>query len=246
MNIRQKLLWLLTAGVSETIGETPVNRYHTKPRSESLPGVSSKSAPTSDTASDILSNRAQTLAAEAVDLNDLYARRATFDGCPLKKTAAHTVNGRGVLPPTVLCLTETPDTSDDKEGLLFSGETGRLLDKMLAAIGLSLSENTYVSALIPWRPPGNRKPTQTEAALCRPFWEKEIELIRPGLILLFGAGAASELLGIDSLSKARASWHEYKGIPVCTTIAPATLLKLPAQKKQAWEDLQKLKAKYNG
>ena len=112
-----------------------------------------------------------------------------------------------------------------------TGPGGELLDKMLTAIGLSLTTNTYLSALIPWRAPGNRKPTETESALCRPFWEKEITLLHPRLILLFGSGPAKALLDIDSLPKARTTTHLYNNIPTFVTIPPTTLLKVPAQKK---------------
>lgn len=240
MNIRQKILWLLTAGVTETIGEIPGNRFI----SGSIPTPDKKpSALRTLDPTDIASEQAHLLAEKATDLAELYRLRASFNECPLKKTAAHTINGRGSLSPRVLCLTEAPDTADDRIGILFAGEAGILLDKMLAAIGLNLSQNTYVSSLVPWRPPGNRNPTESELAMCRPFWEKEIELLRPHIILLLGSGAASALIGIDSLPKARSAWHDYKGIPVCATISPTVLLKSQIHRRPAWEDLKKLKAR---
>ena len=235
MNQEQNLKWLILSGVSETVGESPVNRLAGK-KAILEPVLDSTPSPVAS--DDTFVRRAEQVAAEAESLTDLYRRRAEFDGCPLKKTALHTLNGRGVPLPDILCMTDTPDTADEKAGQLFGGETGTLLDKMLAAIGLNLSQNAYVSSLIPWRPPGNRKPTEAELAVCRPFWEREIDFLKPKVLLLFGGGVAQALLGISALSKARGTWHTWHGIPTRVSIAPATLLKLPAQKKQAWEDLQ--------
>ncbi len=246
MNIQRILSWFLQAGITESIGEQPVNRYQRTPTLPEAEVPVLNQAPTTQQSTsqtdNILLTQACQLAVSASTLSELYAIRQKFDGCPLQKTAAHTVNGRGVTTPTVLCLVESPDTADDRSGHLMTGADGDLLDKMLMAIGLSLKTNTYLSALIPWRAPGNRKPTETESALCRPFWEKEIALLQPQLILLFGAGPAKALLDIDSLPKARTTTHQYNNIPTFVTISPATLLKVPAQKKQAWEDLQKVKA----
>ncbi len=241
MTLYQKLSWFIRAGVTETIGETPVNRLVRRSAQiapEQPPVQSVVSAPSA--AESIALTAAQQAAGGATTLTELYAVRAAFDGCPLTKTAAHTVNGCGVSPPTLLCILEAPDAAEDKEGRLGVGPAGELLQKMLAAIGMDVNQNTYVTTLTPWRAPGNRKLTETEAALCRPFWEKEIELIKPKMILLFGAAAAKALLDLDSLPKARAGRHMYRDIPVHVTIPPATLMKLPAQKKQAWEDLQKV------
>jgi DNA polymerase len=245
MNIRQILSWFLESGVSETIGESPVNRY-CQPLPSSTKGTitnhPTKTQPLSAKADDILLTQACRLAESASTLTELYEARQNFDGCPLHKTAAHTINGRGASSPNVLCLIESPDTNDDRIGQLMTGSAGELLDKMLNAINLNLQTNTYLSSLIPWRAPGNRKPTETESALCRPFWEKEIQLLKPQLIILFGIGPAKELLKIDSLPRARTTVHYYNNIPTFVTIPPSTLLTVPTQKKQAWEDLQKVKA----
>ena len=234
MNTWQKLRWLVLSGITEVIAEEPVNRL-----SQPTPSATPPPAPTTPP----LSEAAATTAIEAKTLSDLYAARAAFEGCPLKKTAGHTLNGRGAPTPQVLCLLEAPDTTDERDGRLLTGEAGALFERMLAAIGLDLETSAYVSTLMPWRPPGNRKPTATEHALCRPFWEREIALLRPRILLLFGAGAAAAVLGISSLAKARGTWHTFAGIPTRVTIPPATLLNLPAQKKQAWEDLQQVQAK---
>lgn len=239
MNIVQKLKWLILSGVTESIGEAPVNRFERKStplKTEPIP----ETEPKADVA---LSQQAQMLAQEAQTLTELYQKREQFNGCSLKKTATHTVNGRGCSSPTVLCVTEAADTDDDKSGIIMDGIAGQLLNKMLGAIGLNLEQNAYVTTLVPWRPPGNRKPTETEIACCLPFLNREIDLLKPQYILLFGGGLSQVLLGISALSKARGSWHIYRNIPVRVSIPPATLIKLPAQKKQAWEDLQAVQKK---
>jgi DNA polymerase len=222
--------------VTETIGEIPVNRLA---RRQSLVTEQAKGTERAEVGpEDTFLTQAKALAETATDIADLYQKREGFDGCSLKKTAGHTLNGHGVGQPTVLCLVEAPDTVDEKNTLLMGGENGALFEKMLTAIGLSLGQNTYVSSLIPWRPPGNRKPTDVEHSVCRPFWEREIHLLKPKMIILFGAGVSENVIGINALSKARGRWHAYQGIPVRVSIAPATLLKMPNQKRSAWEDLQ--------
>ena len=240
MNQVQNLKWMILSGITETISETPVNRMRgaveaTTP--EEIPEV--KQPPEKDVAL----YQAEKLADTAQSLAGLYAARAGFGGCALKKTAAHTLNGRGAENPDVLCYVLTPDTDDERAGRLMAGPAGELLDKMLGAIGLNLNQNAYVSSLIPWRPPGNRKPSDVELALCRPFWMREIALIKPKVILLMGANVSDAVLGISALSKARGVWHEAQGIPVRVSLAPANLIKFPAQKKQAWEDLQQVQKK---
>jgi len=239
MNQEQNLKWLILSGVTESVGEQPIDRLKSNRADQSVvvPSVKEETNAPSDL------HLAEELATSAQNLADLYEKQAGFDACPLKKTAMHTLNGYGALNPDVMCIIEAPDTVDEKEGRLMSGEAGALLDKMLNAIGLNLNQNAYVSSLIPWRPPGNRVPTEAELALCRPFWEKEIDLIAPKILLLMGGGVSKALLGISALSKARGSWHEYRGRVTRVSLAPATLLKLPAQKRQAWEDLQQIKTK---
>ena len=242
MNIEQKLRWLILSGVTETIGDSPVDRLHRPASDERLQPKPTRSVPTDDSA---LTDQSATLAQSAETLADLYANRSAFEGCSLKKTAAHTLNGFGAEKPAVLCVFEAPDTDDERAGKLAGGPSGELLRRMLSAIGLDLDRNAYVTTLIPWRTPGNRPPTGAELAICRPFWEREIDLLHPRLILLFGARVSSALLGISALSRARGGWHTYRGIPTRVTIPPATLIRLPAQKKAAWEDLKHLAERLN-
>jgi len=243
MNIYQKLKGLVLSGVSEMVGEEPVNRLIRPRQTLFQTDMDSAQPPPVPEAEAAYSEQAATLAAGCTTLADLYRVRDSFNGCPLKKTAAHTLNGRGVNPPVVLCLVATPDREDEKAGTLFAGAVGAKAGQMLGAIGLDLQKNTYVSALIPWRPPGDRKPTPAEIAACQPFWEKEIDLLNPKLIVAFGSDVSKMLLQSGSLSKVRGSWHTYRSRPLRVCIAPAMVLKQPEQRRPAWEDIQAVQQK---
>lgn len=234
MDLIQKLKWWITAGVEENIGALPHDRLKPMPAS---PTAADKNNP--------IVVQAEQTAGSCETLAALNEAKQNVD-CPLRKTSSHTVLGRGSDKPLVMCVCESPSAPDDKENKLFSGETGVLLDKMLAAIGLDLATTAYVAALIPWRPPGNRAPTSVEVTTCLSFLNKEIELVQPQFLLLFGHTVVEALLNIKTLPKARGVWHEYTTggqiIPAIATLAPATL-KTSAQRKLAWEDLQMLQEK---
>lgn len=245
MTLYQKLSWLLRMGVDETIGSATVNRL-ANPTPQS---PATRLNPTYLTQEDNALKQAISLANAAKTLAELQQALISFEGCALKKTSSTTVFSKGTRPATVMCIGDMPDTEDDKQGLPFAGDSGALLDKMLSAIGLSTAHNTYVSTLIPWRPPGNRKPTGSEVALCLPFIKRHIELVQPDILLLFGGLTSGAILGVDSISKARGVWHDYQPehapapIPCLVTFSPAFLLKTPTHKKHAWEDLQRLQTK---
>lgn len=245
MNTLKKLAWLSRAGIDECIAETPINRFLPPKTAEKAVSVGiSSTVPVTDQ-DDTLLQQACASADSAATLNDLYRTLDGFESCPLKKTAAHTLTGRGIEnKPLVLCIGDVPDTTDEKQALIFSGETGALLDRMLKAIGLSLNKNAYVTNLIPWRPPGKRTPTSAETALCLPFLKKQIALIKPAALLLFGNLPVQTLTGAVSVSKARQQHLSYQNesvsIPLFTTFHPAFVLKMPTHRKFVWEDLQKL------
>lgn len=253
MNLYQKLNWLLKMGADEAVLETPVNRFEKKTatRVEVAPPQALVTQ-TYSAKDDIALHQAITLANSATSLSELYHAVDSFDACALKRTATHTVFAKGTPEATIMFIGDVPDEKDDKLGLPYAGESGVLLDKMLAAINLSLTDNSYVAMLVPWRPPGNRKPTAGEIALCLPFIQKHIELISPDVLVLFGGLTAGALLGIDSISKARSSWQQYQSdknpspLDCLVTFSPAFLLKNATYKKHAWEDLQKLQKKLNG
>ena len=166
--------------------------------------------------------------------------------CPLKKTAKNIVFSDGNPQANIMFIGEAPGEIEDKTGKPFKGEAGKLLDKMLNAIQLN-RENVYLTNIIFWRPPGNRKPTKEEISACLPFVKKHINLINPKILVLVGATAASAILNIQTgITQIRGKWKniETKDIKSLKSIAifhPAFLLRQPSRKREAWEDLKKIK-----
>jgi uracil-DNA glycosylase len=192
--------------------------------------------------------RAMELAAAANSLAELQAALESFDGCPLKKTATHTVFADGNLSHRIMLIGEAPGRDEDRIGKPFVGRAGQLLDKMLAAINLDRTKNAYITNVINWRPPDNRDPTPEEAAMCLPFLRRHIELVNPGIIILLGAVSARHVMGkTDGIMRLRGKWLEYHVngdmVPVMPTLHPAYLLRRAADKKLAWRDLQAIEEK---
>jgi len=266
------LAWLIESGAEEAIGETPVDRFVAKPKpsftspaaeaapraraseatgaNQARPYPSAARAPTpaapsslplAGAESDSIAS-AQSLAAAASTLADLKAALEGFEGCALKKTAAHTVFADGNPASRIMFIGEAPGAEEDRQGLPFVGRAGKLLDKMMAAIHLDRS-SAYITNVLNWRPPMNRDPSPEEAAMCLPFLRRHIELVNPGIIILLGAVAARHVMGFsEGIMKLRGRWLEYRVndvmIPVMATLHPAYLLRQPAHKKLAWRDLQ--------
>ncbi|MGN1062785.1 MAG: uracil-DNA glycosylase [Alphaproteobacteria bacterium] len=251
MNLYQKLQWLMRMGVDETIAERPLNRLKPKQavvKSSAGFTADTVSSPTACEPQNTAVQLATAAAASAATVADLKAALENFESCSLKKTAAHTVFARGCETAKIMIIGDMPAAAEDKSGLPFAGDSGILLDKMMAAIGLDTRTDCYMSVLIPWRAPGGRKPTPTEIAVCLPFIKRHIELIHPDILLLFGGLTSGALLGIDSLSKARGIQHEYilekiqAPIGCMVTFSPDYLIQNPLHKKHAWEDLKQFKA----
>ena len=191
--------------------------------------------------------QARALAAGATTLDALRDAVANFDGCSLRKTAKNLVFEDGNRQARVMFIGEAPGSDEDIDGVPFAGEAGRLLDRMLAAIGLDRT-SVYLANLLPWRPPGNRPPNPGELAMCLPFITRQIELCAPDILVLAGGVAPKQLLGLDTpLPRLRGQWKTYssggKEIPALTMLAPQFLLDYPAQKKLAWADLLALKGR---
>jgi DNA polymerase len=192
-------------------------------------------------------NGARAAAAAARTIAELAAAVAAFDGCALKQTARNTVFSDGVAESEVLLLGEAPGKDEDEQGLPFVGRSGQLLDRMVAAAGLSRKRNLLISNVIYWRPPGNRPPTPAELALCLPFAERLVALHRPKLLVLAGSAAAKAMLkrddGVTKL-RGRRLKLEIEGAPVNVLVMlhPAYLLRRPQEKRLAWADMLKLSA----
>lgn len=185
------------------------------------------------------------------DLAGLEARLDSFDGCVLKATATHTVFGTGPADARLMIIGEAPGEEEDRRGEPFVGPSGKLLDRMLRAIGLDRNQ-VYITNTIYWRPPGNRTPTPQEVMACYPFMQKQIALIRPHVLVLVGGAAAKTVLKrTEGIMRLRGRWHEVavtdgaEPIPAMATFHPAYLLRSPAQKREAWQDLQAIRERLN-
>jgi uracil-DNA glycosylase len=185
---------------------------------------------------------AHRLAAACAGLDELRDALLRFDGCPLKATATRLCLSDGNPNAPVMLIGEAPGAEEDRQGKPFVGQSGQLLDRMLAAIGLD-REKVYITNVVFWRPPGNRAPTDGEVALCQPFLERQIALIRPKLLVFVGGIAARALLGLkDGVTRLRGRRFLYQPddgapIPALVMFHPAYLLRQPAQKRFAWRDM---------
>jgi DNA polymerase len=188
---------------------------------------------------------AREAARAAPDLAALKEALARFDGVSLSRTATNLVFADGNPQAKIMLVGEAPGADEDRLGLPFVGLSGQLLDRMMAAIGLDRT-SFYITNVCFWRPPGNRKPTDLELAAQKPFVERHIELVAPKVLVLVGAAAAQGLLGTtEGITRLRGRWFQYQAgaaaIPTIPIFHPAYLLRQPAQKRETWRDLLKLR-----
>ncbi len=176
-----------------------------------------------------------------LDWEALQARVAACTACAeLVANRTQTVFGVGVRDADAMVVGEAPGADEDRLGEPFVGRAGKLLDAMLAAIGLSRRENCYIANILKCRPPNNRDPRPEEVANCLPYLERQIELVAPRALLAVGRIAAQNLLGVTTpIGRLRGKVHDYRGIPVVVTYHPAYLLRSPLEKRKAWEDLKR-------
>jgi DNA polymerase len=187
---------------------------------------------------------ARKLAATAMSLEELKRIIEAFDGCPLKQAARNTVVFDGQVDAPVMIIGEAPGVEEDAAGLPFVGRAGKLLDRMLATVGLSRKENVYITNCVFWRPPGNRDPSPAEIQICAPFLARQIELKAPKLLLTAGKFATQAMLGVeDGIMRLRGRKLSFRQegmpapIPCIPMLHPAYLLRRPADKSRAWDDL---------
>jgi DNA polymerase len=177
-------------------------------------------------------------AVAAMDWSALKAEVKACTACGLRAGCTQTVFGVGDEKARWLVIGEAPGADEDRQGEPFVGRAGQLLNSMLTAIGLKRSE-VYITNVLKCRPPNNRDPKPDEAELCRPFLDRQIELIRPQLILALGRIAAQNLLHTDTpIGRLRGTVHKLGAIPVVVTYHPAYLLRSPGEKRKAWTDLK--------
>jgi DNA polymerase len=248
------LNWLVEAGADEAVGEVPVDRFAVRaatPAAREPKQSTRQNPPLAQIKPTMLApvatdgfGSALEIAARCGSLAELKSAMERFDGSQLKKLATNTVFADGNPESGIMFIGEAPGYDEDKAGLPFVGRAGKLLDKMMAAIGLDRS-HAYIINVMAWRPPDNRNPDPAEVATCIPFLRRHIELARPRILVMLGAVSARHVLGLnDGIMKLRGRWLEYRigteMIPVLPTLHPAYLLRQPAHKKLAWRDLQAL------
>ncbi len=177
------------------------------------------------------------------DLPALAALAAGCTACRLSEARRTVVFGEGDPAAAVMFVGEGPGGEEDRTGRPFVGQAGRLLDGMIRAMGLERDE-VYIANVVKCRPPGNRDPQEDEMTACAPFLERQIELIRPRVIVALGRIAARRLTGSSrAMGALRGRWTSYRGTPLTATYHPAYLLRNPADKRRVWEDLKGVMAK---
>ena len=240
------LKWLEEMGADEIVGERPVARLtldNPPPAApaEFAPGLRSSASGRSS----------QALAGACATLDDIVAVLDRFEACALQKTATRLCLFDGNPKARVMLVGEAPGREEDIEGKPFVGRSGLLLDRMLAAIGLSRHSaeretSVFITNTVFWRPPGNRTPTDAETALCMPFLLRIIEILDAEFIICLGATPAQRLTGrSDGILKLRGQWQDYsvggRSWRLLPTLHPAYLLRQPNQKRLAWRDLLSLR-----
>lgn len=256
---RAVLEWYQEQGVDLPLDMIPVNRVTAPALTARLSAPTSVSVshplPTAPLmATSALRAEAVAQAATATNLQELAQIIRDFDGLAIRKTATNMVFADGNPKAHVMVIGEDPGAEEDMCGKPFVGPSGHLLDKMLAAIGLSRqaedpAQSVYITNLLNWRPPGNRTPSQQEIDISLPFLERHVALVQPKLLFVMGGVASKSLLNNqEGIMKIRGQWAEYRAdgrlqIPALPSFHPSFLLRNPIQKKAAWVDLLSLKEK---
>jgi uracil-DNA glycosylase len=225
------------AAESDPLPASPVTPHQSRPVSPAAPVTPHQSRPISH-ASSVTDSGGRRGEIMSLEWPALKARVASCADCPLHAKRNKTVFGVGDENADWLFVGEGPGAEEDAQGEPFVGQAGRLLDSMLAAIKLKRGENVYIANIIKCRPPGNRNPEPQEALQCEPYLHRQIELIRPQLIIALGKVAAANLLASDaSVASMRGKVHRYRGTPLIVTYHPAYLLRNLTDKAKAWADL---------
>jgi DNA polymerase len=253
--VRQLLAFYLEAGVDCALSDEPLDRLADPdivqaPR-EAPPAAPAKVVSTAapsffqaepPPAPDAAIASAREAARTAPTLEALRALLENFDGCALRNTATKLVFADGNPAARVMFVGEAPGRDEDIEGLPFVGRSGKLLDRMIAAIGLDRTK-AYIANVIPWRPPGNRTPTPQETQVCLPFIQRQIELVDPDVLVTLGNPSTQALLSTrEGIMRSRGKWLEYgtgtRTIRAMATFHPAYLLRSPSYKRMSWQDLR--------
>lgn len=271
------LAWQIELGATEAIGENALDRFEEsapKPEAklatpvatatsqpDASPAIPRASDGDANAAPDARPEQAQApqsdaaaLARTADSLDALAKVMQDWDGSPLKAGARNFVFADGLAGASVMVIGEAPGADEDRMGKPFVGRAGQLLDRMLAAIGLARTapapeKAVYIANILPWRPPGNRTPSEQEALSFLPFMERHIELAKPDVILSMGNTPTKAMLRTATgIKRMRGTWvrHPATGVPVMPTFHPAYLLRQSADKRLAWRDLLAVQAVLDG
>jgi uracil-DNA glycosylase len=264
---RALLAFYLEAGADALIGEQAVDRMADEPAllsaHDAAREADAKPAPASGATPrrperpapavaapappppDVAVMAAREAAGSAKTLDDLRALLQSFRGCALHATATQLVFADGNPAGRVMFVGEAPGYEEDLSGRPFVGRSGKLLDRMMEAIGLD-RDGVYIANVVPWRPPGNRTPTPQETAICLPFIRRQIELADPDVLVCLGQPSTQTLLGTrEGITRTRGRWFKYdtgtREIRALATLHPAYLLRQPLQKRLAWRDFLAIK-----
>lgn len=261
--VRELLAFYLEAGVDCALLEEPPNRLldpEIAPSPAAVPSPPANRpapAPTAMArapaaavpAPDVAIASARDAARTAPTLEALRALLETFEGCALKQTATRLVFADGNPQARIMFVGEAPGRDEDLEGIPFIGRSGKLLDRMIGAIGLDRT-TAYITNVIPWRPPGNRDPSPQETQICLPFIKRQIELVDPDVLVCLGKPSSQAVLELkDGIMRTRGRWHSYdtgtRTIRAMATFHPAYLLRQPIHKRLAWQDLRAISKALN-
>jgi DNA polymerase len=268
---RELIAFYHEAGVDAAVGEEPVDRLaesltpavsapddgaasiptaatgRERPRSSSpsLPASRVRAEPQAPVAPEAAIMAAREAARSAASLEELRTILDRFEGCALRATATQLVFADGNPHARLMFVGEAPGRDEDIEGLPFVGRSGKLLDRMLAAIDLD-RKAVYIANIVPWRPPGNRTPTPQETAICLPFTRRQIELVDPDILVCLGNPSTQTLLSTnEGITRTRGRWFRFntgtREIRAMPTFHPAFLLRNPISKRLAWRDFLAIK-----
>ena len=268
---RAALEWLVELGADEALGEAPVDRYGLPDKAPWLargrqdpasgePAASARgpaphapgpAAPSGGPDDEAKVAEAEASAAAAATLDALRDAMDAYPHCELRRGARGLVYSDGVPGARVMIVGEAPGRDEDIAGKPFVGRSGKLLDRMLGAIGLSRHADdparaVYITNVLPWRPPGNRDPAPMEVAMMRPFLLRHIALAAPEVVVVMGNPACAALLGKRGITRLRGVWDSVDGHAALPMFHPAYLLRNPARKREAWADLLALEDRLKG
>jgi len=247
-------------GADASMSEETLHDFFTRPRRTAAPALvsvpapapsrraaasSAPSAPSAPVATPAVQPGAvPAFAPDLPEWESLRAECASCMNCPLGKTRTHMVFADGNPHAELMFIGEGPGADEDATGVPFVGRAGELLSRMIAAMTFDRATETCIANIVKCRPPGNRNPSDEEAAACMPYLKRQIEMVNPKVIVLLGAVPLLYLFNLKGIMKLRGRWLDYGGIRVMPTYHPAFLLRNPLAKKDAWADLQAVMAEF--